>query len=111
MQRLLGQNPGFSRRIDNRIDFPDYSADELLAIALDRFAAQDLRLTAAAHEALAAHLRGWDRRRGRADFGNAGDVRKLVEATVGRQAQRIRPLLDRLSPEESATITAEDVPD
>ena len=111
MQRLLGQNPGFSRRIDNRIDFPDYSADELLAIALDRFATQDLRLTDTAHEALAAHLRGWDRRRGRADFGNAGDVRKLVDTIVGRQAQRIRPLLDRLSPEESATITAEDVPD
>lgn len=111
MQRLVAANPGFSRRLNNLIDFPDYSAEELLAIALDQFAAQDLRLTEAAQEALAAHLRGWDRRRGRPDFGNAGDVRKLVEAIMGRQAQRIRPLLHQLSPEESATVTEEDVPD
>ncbi|AUB80572.1 AAA family ATPase [Candidatus Thiodictyon syntrophicum] len=111
MQRLIGANPGFSRRLNDLIDFPDYSAEELLVIALGQFAAQGLRLTDAAHEKLAAHLRGWDRRRGRPDFGNAGDVRKLVEAIVGRQAMRVRPLLRQLSPEESAIIGPEDIPD
>ena len=110
MKRLLSTNPGFMRRIPNWIEFADYSAEELLAIALGILQERDYQLTEAASDALAAHLRGWDRRRGRSDFGNAGDVRNLVDDIVARQSARLRPLLHQLSDDELNFIDGQDIP-
>ncbi|CRI67787.1 Protein CfxQ (modular protein) [Thiocapsa sp. KS1] len=110
MQRLLSTNPGFKRRINNMIDFPDYSSEELLAIARGELAKQDFHLTEEATAALAAHLQSWDTRRGRADFGNAGDVRNLVGAIIMRQSGRLRPRIDQVTDEELSSIIEEDVP-
>ena len=110
MRHLLSANPGFQRRLNQVIDFPDYSAAELLEIALGQFAAQDYHLTPAAITALATHLQGWDARRCRPDFGNAGDARNLVGTIIKRQAGRIRPRLAEVTEEALGLITAEDVP-
>ena len=110
MRHLLSTNPGFQRRLNQVIDFPDYSAPELLEIALGQFAAQDYYLTSAAITALAAHLQGWDARRCRPDFGNAGDARNLVGAIIKRQAGRLRPRLAEVTVEELGLITVADVP-
>lgn len=110
MQRLLSSNPGFNRRINNVIDFPDYSAEELLAIALDQLGKQGFRLTEEATAALAAHLQSWDARRGQADFGNAGDVRHLVGSIIMRQSGRLRPRIDQVTDEALSLVIAEDVP-
>lgn len=109
--RLLRINPGFQSRVPNFIDFPDYSTEELLEIALGQLTGQSLQVTDGAREALTAHLRGWDHRRSQVGFGNGRDVCNLVETIVKRQAIRIRPLLRQLSPEESAIIGPEDIPD
>ncbi|SDX01549.1 AAA family ATPase [Thiocapsa roseopersicina] len=111
MQRLIRTNPGFESRLDSIIDFPDYDAAELLAMAERLFTAQELRLTDTAVAALSAHLRGWDARRGQPDFGNGRDVRKLVDSVVNRQAQRVRPLLNQLSDAELALIDTADIPE
>ena len=110
MQHLLNTNPGFARRFGHWIEFADYTAGELHDIALGMFKDRDYRLTDEATSALATHLQGWDRRRGRADFGNAGDVRNLVDAIVARQSARLRPLLDRVSEEDLNLIEAQDIP-
>lgn len=110
MRRLLGSNPGFSRRFKHRIDFPDYSADELRQIALAMFAEQDYRLTEAAIVALSDHLQGWDQYRGQRHFGNAGDVRNLIGNVIARQSTRLRPQLDRLTDDQLSIIDSDDIP-
>lgn len=109
MQRLIGANPGFQRRIET-IVFPDYDADELLAIALAMLAERELLLAHTARERLAELLRGWDRRRGQRGFGNAGDVRNLVDDIQTRQARRLGPRLDEIGDDELSLIRAEDIP-
>lgn len=110
MQRLLATNPGFQGgRINRIIDFPDYSAEELLAIALGEFARQNYRLDATAETALAAHLRAWDAQRGQRGFGNARAARNLVDAIIARQAGRLRPQIDCVSDEELNSVLAEDI--
>jgi SpoVK/Ycf46/Vps4 family AAA+-type ATPase len=110
MDRLVAANPGFRRRLSHIIAFPDYSVEELLEIALRMLADQDYQVGPEATSALAALLRSWDHRRGRPDFGNAGDVRNLVETIVGRHAGRVRPLSDRLDYTTLNLILAEDIP-
>ncbi|NCA72573.1 MAG: AAA family ATPase, partial [Sphingobacteriia bacterium] len=110
MRRLLSTNPGFRRRISQIIEFPDFSTEELLAIALDQLARQEYRITEEATAALAGHLEGWNVRRGRADFGNAGDVRNLVGTILKHQAGRLRPRIDELTDEELGLIDEADIP-
>lgn len=109
MQTLLQTNPGFKRRIPETIVFPDYSGPELCEIAQGMFRDQGYTLSAAAAMALERHLAGWDERRGRSDFGNAGDVRNLVAAVIARQSSRLRPLLDEVSEEMLNTLEAGDI--
>jgi AAA+ superfamily predicted ATPase len=108
MQRLLDTNPGFLRRIGT-IPFPDYSADDLLAIAVGMVAERGLLLAEPARERLAELLVSWDRRRGQRGFGNAGDVRNLVDAIQTRQARRLAPRLDAVGDDELNLIVFEDI--
>ena len=52
MDTFFQSNPGMASRIAHHIDFPDYDADELLAIAERMTARLDYRLDAGAREAL-----------------------------------------------------------
>ena len=94
MQQLLGSNPGLRSRVSTVIDFRSYRTDELVAIMHGMFAQQGLVLTPDA-AARAADLCGL--LRAAADdrsFGNAREVRNIVEDTVGAQAVRLERDLD-----------------
>merc|ERR1719399_644195 len=52
MDRLLSRNPGLKSRFATTIDFPDYSADELMSIADSMLAGEMLSLSEGAREAL-----------------------------------------------------------
>src|SRR6266516_4797489 len=110
MHRFLNSNPGLRSRFSREITFPDYSTDDLLAIA-ERFAQQDeYVLDAAALAELRRILEGVERRQG---FGNARYARTLFEQALNAQALRLagadaRPL-GELGPEELTRIEAADV--
>ena len=92
MQAFISVNPGLRSRFPIHIDFPDYTPDELLAIAEVMLGARDYRLAPAARTALAAALRaaGWGSRAPPVGPpGNARTVRNLVEAAIRRQALRL----------------------
>ena len=79
-------NPGLSSRVAHHLDFPDYSVDELLAIArlmLDR-EAYDFTPEAAA--AFRAYL---ERRVERPRFAHARSVRNAIERARLRHATRV----------------------
>jgi stage V sporulation protein K len=86
MNKFLDSNPGLASRFARRIDFPAYSADELLEIFSFLAAQQQFVLPAG----FDAELRPWivEARR-YADWGNARSIRTLLERVREAQAVRI----------------------
>lgn len=88
MDWFVRQNPGLRSRFPIHIDFPDYTADELLRIAGRMAAERDYVLTEEARRRLLAYLetpagrREWEN-------GNARLIRNLLERAIRRQAVRL----------------------
>jgi probable Rubsico expression protein CbbX len=86
MDTFFQSNPGMSSRIAHHLDFPDYTADELLAIARLMLADQGYVLSRGAEVALADYVR---LRMGQPRFANARSVRNALERARLRQADRL----------------------
>ena len=86
MDRFFPSNPGFRSRIAHHIDFPDYTDDDLLAIADKMLAAHNYRLSPAATQALADYI---PLRRAQPHFANARSIRNALDRARLRQANRL----------------------
>ena len=86
MDTFFHSNPGMRSRIAHHIDFPDYSADELLAIAQLMMAEQNYRLTEDAKKALLEYTK---LRMTMEHFANARSVRNALDRARLRQANRL----------------------
>ncbi|MGI6604200.1 MAG: AAA family ATPase, partial [bacterium] len=86
MEYFLQANPGLRSRFPIRIDFPDYSLEELLEIAQVFLAERDYYLTPGAREELARQLLVTQSLR---HSGNARLVRNIIERAMRRQAVRL----------------------
>jgi probable Rubsico expression protein CbbX len=100
-------NPGLSSRVANHIDFPDYSAEELLAIARLILASEHYRFSDEATVAFAEYIR---RRMQLPFFANARSIRNAIDRARMRQAGRLfRRMGEALSRLDLMTIEAEDI--
>ena len=107
MERFFQSNPGFRSRIAHHIDFPDYSDDELLAIAELMLSAQNYRFVP---DARAAFVRYIALRKTQPLFSNARSIRNGLDRIRLRQANRLVSDLDRvLASDDLMTIEAADV--
>ncbi|MFM8935594.1 MAG: CbbX protein [Vulcanococcus sp.] len=86
MDVFYQSNPGLSSRVANHIDFPDYSAQELLAIARLILAEENYRFS---DEALAAFADYIQRRMLLPFFANARSIRNAIDRARMRQANRL----------------------
>ncbi|HEX7328306.1 MAG TPA: CbbX protein [Casimicrobiaceae bacterium] len=86
MDRFFQSNPGLSSRIAHHIDFPDYSEDELFAIAGLMLDSMQYRLTDAAQAALREYIA---LRRQQPHFANARSIRNALDRARLRQAKRL----------------------
>jgi probable Rubsico expression protein CbbX len=86
MERFFESNPGFRSRIAHHIDFPDYTDEELLAIARKMLDQQNYRLDEAAAAAMADYIA---RRRAQPHFANARSIRNALDRARLRQANRL----------------------
>ncbi|MCZ6882615.1 MAG: CbbX protein [Gammaproteobacteria bacterium] len=86
MDTFFHSNPGMRSRIAHHIDFPDYSADELLAIAKLMLAEQDYRLSEDATKTLLEYIH---RRKTMVHFANARSIRNALDRARLRQANRL----------------------
>jgi probable Rubsico expression protein CbbX len=86
METFFASNPGMSSRIAHHLDFPDYSLDELSAIADLMLDSQRYRLSAAAGPVFREYLA---RRMAQPRFANARSVRNALERARLRQASRL----------------------
>ena len=107
MASFYDSNPGLSSRVAHHIDFPDYSNDELMAIALLLLNQQDYHFSESAHDAFCRYIK---RRRQLPFFANARSIRNALDRLRLRQANRLFSRLDQsLSRDDLTTIEAEDV--
>jgi len=106
MERFFGCNPGFASRIAHHVEFPDYSRDELMAIATLMLDRMGYAFDEAAREAFGRYL---ERRAALPNFANARSVRNALDRARLRHARRV---FDRLAGADRAllsTLAASDI--
>jgi probable Rubsico expression protein CbbX len=106
MDRFFHSNPGMRSRIAHHIDFPDYSRDELLAIARLMLAQQNYRFS---DEGSAAFSQYIEKRMQQPHFANARSIRNALDRCRLRQANRLFGKGKGLTKTDLMTIEAEDI--
>ena len=88
MEIFLKANPGLRSRFDKVLKFEDYSAEELLAIAISMISENGYKIKSSAKEVLFEQL--IEMHEGRSKyFGNAREVRKLIHDVLKNQNLRL----------------------
>jgi probable Rubsico expression protein CbbX len=109
MDSFYESNPGLASRVANHIDFPDYTADELLQIARLILEEQQYRMTNEAEEVLLTYI---DKRRLLPLFANARTMTNAIDAARMRHANRMFNSGDQiLTKSDLVTIEASDIRD
>ncbi|HRB29632.1 MAG TPA: CbbX protein [Nitrosomonas sp.] len=107
MDKFFHSNPGMRSRIAHHIDFPDYGADELVAIAKLMLASQNYCFSAAGEEAFGKYIH---LRMKSEHFANARSVRNALDRARLRQANRLFSGTKKsLSKTDLITLEAEDI--
>jgi SpoVK/Ycf46/Vps4 family AAA+-type ATPase len=106
MDEFLESNPGLRSRFAARVEFPDYSNEELAGIFAVLAEGQGYRLADDLAAALPEAIRRIPRGRG---FANGRSARGLLEAAIGKQSSRLaaRPSTPAA---ELAVLVAADLP-
>jgi probable Rubsico expression protein CbbX len=99
MERFFSSNPGFRSRIAHHIDFPDYTNEELLAIAEVMLRHMNYKFTSDARDAFVRYIA---LRKAQPLFSNARSIRNALDRIRLRQA-------NRLVADENAILSVEDV--
>ncbi len=107
MDRFFMSNPGMRSRIAHHVDFPDYGADELMAIAKLMLASQNYRFSTDGEKAFAQYI---PLRMKLPHFANARSIRNALDRARLRQANRLfAGSKKQLTKLDLMTIEAEDV--
>ena len=107
MDTFFRSNPGMSSRIAHHIDFPDYTVQELFAIAELMLERMHYRLDEAARAALREYI---GLRRVQPHFANARSIRNALDRARLRQAKRLfAERASGVSRDALMTIAAEDI--
>jgi probable Rubsico expression protein CbbX len=86
MDVFYESNPGLASRIANHVDFPDYTADELLQIGKEMLAEQQYKITLEGEEILLKYI---ILRKQQPLFANARSIKNALDRARMRQANRI----------------------
>jgi len=106
MEAFFQANPGMGSRVAHHVDFPDYSADELLAIAQRMVARAAYELDPEAQDALRQYI---ERRMARPRFANARSIRNAIDRARLRHAARLFERTGPLSRDDLVTFDAADI--
>ncbi|MEV0663345.1 right-handed parallel beta-helix repeat-containing protein [Actinomadura luteofluorescens] len=106
MREFLAANPGLNSRFSRTVEFENYSPAELVQIVATQADKDGYRLADDTRAALLAHFTSMKRD---ASFGNGRAARRVFEAAVERQAQRLADMEELPSGEELSRLVAEDL--
>ena len=107
MDTFFRSNPGMASRVAHNIDFPDYGADELFAIARIMVTGMNYRFDDGAAAAMEEYIA---RRMQQPRFANARSIRNAIDRARLRMANRLFAQRDTpLDRRALETITAADI--
>jgi probable Rubsico expression protein CbbX len=107
MAKFFASNPGMASRVAHHIDFPDYSEEELYAIAALMLERMQYRLSTDAAAALREYIA---LRKAQPNFANARSMRNALDRARLRHASRIFENQQReITREGLMTIAPEDI--
>ncbi len=106
MDRFFQSNPGMRSRIAHHLDFPDYTPEELLAIAKLLLTQQNYRFSSDAEKAFAQYI---ERRMQQPHFANARSIRNGLDRARLRQANRLFAKKSSLKKMDLITLEPEDI--
>ena len=107
MDSFYESNPGLSSRVANHIDFPDYTASELLQIGRLMLEEQQYRMTQEAESILLEYI---EKRRLLPLFANARTMTNAIDAARMRHANRMfNSGTQILTKSDLVTIQADDI--
>ena len=86
MRQLLTANEGMKRRFPNELYFENYSEEELNQIFYTMLHARNYSLHVDAKKSVERLIKS---RMGRSDFGNAGDIRNMIDGMIQKLSVRI----------------------
>ena len=107
MKRFIDSNPGLQSRFNRYINFPDYSAKELVRIFHMYMKKNQYTISDEADEMLKEQLDYAVEHKDR-NFGNARYVRNVFEKSIQMQANRLEGRTN-LSDRQLTEITASDI--
>jgi probable Rubsico expression protein CbbX len=106
MDSFFASNPGMASRIAHHIDFPDFTADELVRIAELMVAQQSHRFSPAAHQAFREYI---ELRMAQPRFANARSVRNAIDRMRLRQANRLVASGAMVGKDDLVRLEADDI--
>ena len=86
MRQLLAANEGMKRRFPNELYFENYTEEELDQIFYSMLHARNYSLHMDAKRSVSRLIKS---RMGRSDFGNAGDIRNMIDGMIQKLSVRI----------------------
>ena len=108
MKKFIDANPGLQSRFTRYIEFPDYSAEELVQIFLHMAEKEKYVCSDAVRMELLTRMRHSVANKDKA-FGNARYVRNCYEEMKRRLATRVAGKLSELSDAQLRELTVEDL--
>jgi len=107
MDRFFSSNPGMASRVAHHIEFPDFSEEELFAIAGLMLEKIQYRLSGPAEAALREYI---GLRKAQPHFANARSIRNALDRARLRQANRLfEQRAKPITREELMTIAPQDI--
>lgn len=111
MERFINSNPGLKSRFDKTYTFNDYSITDLCNIAISLLKKESYRLDDASQKYLEKYITDLFENREK-HFGNAREIRKLVEHVIQNQHLRLASLTkEERSKQNLSSITENDLKD
>ena len=106
MDKFFESNPGMRSRIAHHLDFPDYSADELLAIAKLMLTELNYHFNVDGEKSFSEYI---VKRMKLGHFANARSIRNALDRARLRQANRLFNSKAKINKNDLMTINSEDI--
>lgn len=108
MKEFVTSNPGLKSRFNQFIKFEDYKPEELFEIFKLQYGERNMLLADGCEDYLRTYFTNmYDNKS--ADYANGRDVRNYFEKVIKTHANRLAPVLDKITHEEYRTLILDDL--